>query len=228
MRTFAPLAAAVLALAYAAAPAKPSRVSASACGNRAYTYAGFAAAGRAHGVSAAITPLTPPEVANGHVAAWVGVGGPGAGPGGEDEWLQAGGSGFSDHSALYYEVARPGRAPEYFELRANLAPGERHRVTVLEMHRRHSWWRVFVDRRPVTAPIFLPRSHGRWAPIATAESWNGGAAVCNSFAYRFGRIRSAGSAGGGWVRFKSGYRFQDRGYELLRYGRATFVARADF
>ncbi len=34
-------------------------------------------------------------------------------------------------------------------------------------------------------PILLPHSSDRWRPIATAESWNGGQAVCNSFAFRF-------------------------------------------
>jgi hypothetical protein len=229
MRLLAPFfAAAVLALAYAAAPAGSSPTSASGCGDRAYTYAGFAGARRAHGVSAAITLLAAPEVANGHVAAWVGVGGPGEGPDGTDEWLQVGISGFSDHSALYYEVARPGAAPEYVEVLPTLAPGEHHRVTVLEMYRRPGWWRVFVDHRPVTAPIHLAGSHGRWHPIATAESWNGGTRVCNSFAYRFGRVRSASALGGGWKRFRTGYRFQDRGYKLIRVSRASFIARADF
>ena len=46
----------------------------SACGDRAYTYAGFAASGRAHGASALLTALDAPAFANGHVAAWVGVG----------------------------------------------------------------------------------------------------------------------------------------------------------
>jgi hypothetical protein len=225
MRIVAPIATALLAFAYAAAPASPSRASSTACGDRAYAYAGYAAAQRSHGVAAVITPLELPDVANGQVAAWIGVGGPGEGPHGEDEWLQAGISGFSDHSAVYYEVARPGRAPQYAEVLSGLEPGERHRVAVVELRGRPSWWRVFVDRRPVTQPIFLPRSDGRWAPIVTAESWNGGAAVCNSFAYRFGRVATATAPGGVWTRFRSGHRFQDRGYEVVRVGSASFLAR---
>ena len=86
MRLSAPIVAAVLALALAAVPAAMSGTPPAACSKRAYTYAGFAGAARSHGVSATITQLAPPEVANGHVGAWVGVGGPGEGAGGSDEW----------------------------------------------------------------------------------------------------------------------------------------------
>jgi hypothetical protein len=223
------LAAATAVLAFVSSSAAPAGAGAAAsCGDRAYTYAGYAASGRAHGASAVLTPLAVPAVANGHVAAWVGVGGPGQGPKGADEWLQVGISAFSDHSALYYELAEPGAAPRYVEVLPSVAPGESHRVTVLEMHRRPNWWRVFVDHRAVTHPIRLPASHGRWHPIATAESWNGGTPSCNSFAYRFGRVRSASAGGGGWKRFSTGYRFQDRGYRVIRVARSSFIARTDF
>ena len=84
-------AAALAVVASSAAPAGAG--SATSCGDRAYTYAGYAASGRAHGASAVLTALAAPAVANGHVAAWVGVGGPGQGPNGADEWLQVGISG---------------------------------------------------------------------------------------------------------------------------------------
>jgi hypothetical protein len=223
------LAAATAVLALVSSSAAPAVAGgAASCGDRAYTYAGYAASGRAHGASAVLTPLAAPAVVNGHVAAWVGVGGPGQGPKGADEWLQVGISAFSDHSSLYYELAEPGAAPRYVEVLATVAPGESHRVTVLEMHGRPNWWRVFVDHRPVTHPLHLPASHGRWHPIATAESWNGGTPSCNSFAYRFGRVRSASAGGGGWKRFSTGYRFQDRGYRVIRVARSSFIARTDF
>ena len=228
MRLSAPIVAAVLALALAAVPAAMSGTPPAACSKRAYTYAGFAGAARSHGVSATITQLAPPEVANGHVGAWVGVGGPGEGAGGSDEWLQVGLSGFGDHSSLYYEIARRGRAPQYVEVLRSVSAGERHRVALIEVDGRPSTWRIWVDGRAVTDSIFLPRSHGRWAPIATAESWNAGTRVCNSFAYRFGGIATATVPGGGWKRFRSGYRFQDEGYRLVRLTAASFVARADF
>ena len=64
------------------------------------------------GVSARIAPLRAPNVAGGHVAAWVGIGGEGLGPGGATEWIQAGLSAFADgRIELYYEVTLPGSEP---------------------------------------------------------------------------------------------------------------------
>ena len=64
-----------------------------ACGSGGYSYAGLGAPNRAFGISAIVTPLNTFDVLSGHVAGWVGVGGPGEGPGGSDEWLQIGLSG---------------------------------------------------------------------------------------------------------------------------------------
>jgi hypothetical protein len=45
----------------------------------------------------------------------------------------------------------------------------------------------------------MPGSHDRWAPIATAESWDGGtSAQCNGFLYRFDTVSIAHTPGGGW------------------------------
>src|SRR5437588_19270 len=55
-----------------------------------YSYDGVQSPSRAFGVSATLTLAARSVVANGHVAAWIGVGGPGLGPGGSDEWLQGG------------------------------------------------------------------------------------------------------------------------------------------
>src|SRR5215475_11593737 len=55
-----------------------------------YGYAGHEANAVAAGVRATITPLVEPQLVTGHVAAWVGIGGPRNGPNGSDEWLQAG------------------------------------------------------------------------------------------------------------------------------------------
>ncbi|HEX3055633.1 MAG TPA: hypothetical protein VHP82_05775, partial [Gaiellaceae bacterium] len=42
-------------------------------------------------------------------------------------------------------------------------------------------------------------SHDRWAPIATAESWDGGTSgQCNGFLYRFDTVSIAHAPGGGW------------------------------
>src|SRR5437588_1222470 len=144
------------------------------CATKQYSYAGFAASHQSFGVSARITPLASPDVLDGHVAAWVGVGGPGQGPRGTDEWLQVGLSAFPDGGAstVYYELALPNQAPQYSEVRSGIPAGESHRVTVLEMLHRPSWWRVWLDNHAVTKPIYLPESNRRWSAIATAESWN--------------------------------------------------------
>jgi hypothetical protein len=173
-----------------------------ACGNTGgYSYAGMAAPSSAHGISALITPLSAFDVLDGHVAGWVGVGGPGEGPGGTNEWLQIGMSGFPGilGSDIYYEVALPGRYPTYHQVAANLPFGTMAKVTVLEMHNRPNWWRVWLNHRAVSPAIHLPGSHNAWTPIATAESWDGGTGgTCNTFLYRFRRVSIAHAMGGGW------------------------------
>ena len=175
---------------------------ANACGNSSgYSYAGLASPNNAYGISALISPLDAFDILNGHVAGWVGVGGPGQGPGGSNEWLQIGLSGFPgiDGSDIYYEVALPGRYPTYHQVAANLPVGTVAKVTVLEMHNRPDWWRVWLNHRAVSPAIHLPQSHSRWSPIATAESWtSAGAPSCNGFAYRFDDIKVAQQAGGSW------------------------------
>lgn len=183
------------------------------CGVSGYSYAGFAGPARAHGVAAWVTALSSPQVESGHVAAWVGVGGPGLGPGGSDEWIQVGlsavpGSG----NKLYYEVARPWQKPQYVEIDAGVAPGKRHRVAVLELARRRNWWRVWVNGTAVSRPVFLPRSAGAWEPIAAAESWDGGVPACNEYAYRLEDVVVATEPGGSWRALSGGHRFQDPGY----------------
>ena len=222
----------LLATAFAAAlpllSAAPSVSGTRACGASDYSYAGFQHAGRAHGVGSAITVLNAPSVREGHVAAWVGLGGAGLGPGGTNEWIQVGLSAFSGsgESSLYYEVTRPGAAPRYVEVEAAVAPGERRRVAVLEMANRRDWWRVWVDGRPVSAPIHLPGSHGAWRPIATAESWNGGSRACNRFRYDFDHVSVARGPGGAWSAFEVGHEFEDPGYSAVLRKRAAFLASA--
>ena len=214
--------AAVAATGVSSVSAAPT--SARACGDAAYTYAGFSAAHRSYGVAATVTALTVPDVLNGHVAGWIGIGGPGAGPNGTDEWLQVGLSAFSgDEADLYYELTLPGRPPQYTKV-ADVSAQEPHRLALVEVPRRRSVWQIWVDKRRVGAPIYLPRSHGRWAPIVTAESWNGGAAVCNAFSYRFANV-SLRRGAGSWSPFRRGYRFQDPGYRL-EVRRSSFTALA--
>src|SRR5918911_3432257 len=105
----------VVALACSAVAANAGPSSAMAACARTYSYAGYDSPWYAHGVAATITSLESPIVNVGHVAAWVGVGGVGAGLHGEDEWLQVGVAGFeaanNAGNELYYEYVLPHRAP---------------------------------------------------------------------------------------------------------------------
>ena len=102
-----------------------------------YSYAGLYSPTRAPGIAATISLLDTPSAFGGtsHVAGWVGVGGPGLGPNGSDEWLQVGVATFGDSSdgRLYYELARPGSAPRYTELASGIRPGQKLRVALLEL-----------------------------------------------------------------------------------------------
>jgi hypothetical protein len=197
-----------------------------ACGSSGYAYAGLGASSRAYGVAAHLQTVATPEVMSGHVAGWVGVGGPGSGPNGTNEWIQVGFSAFpgSPFSSLYYEVARPNGAPQYHEIASDLPPGSERKVAVLELAGRRAWWRVFVDDRAVSEPVFLPGSHGAWRPLATTETWGAGSFVCNRFSYRFGSVAVATRPGGGWQRLTRHYTFQNHGYRIRRVTAATFVA----
>jgi hypothetical protein len=193
------------------------------CG-KAYSYAGVVSARTGDGIRAKLTVLSTPDVPSGHVGAWVGVGGVGQGPGGSTEWIQAGYSGFAGgESHLYYEVVRPGGDPVYTEVKA-VAVGETNRVAVAEMRGRLNWWRVWVNGQAVSQPVRLPGSHRRWAPIATAESWNGDTGVCNGFAFRFARLAVAARPNAGWYRLRVGETLADRPYRVVRF-RGGFVAR---
>jgi hypothetical protein len=189
------------------------------CGSQTYSYAGLQSAHRGHGVRATLTALAAPRVQRGHVAAWVGVAS-------STQWLQVGLSGFegSASSSLYYELARPGRAPEYFEVEANIAPAERRRVAVLEMRSRRGWWRVWVNGRAVSAPVRLATNHGRWRGIATAESWNAGTRACNGFRYAFDGLAISGAPGGSWQRFRAEHRFESPGYVVAARRPTSFIA----
>jgi hypothetical protein len=174
-----------------------------ACGSSGYTYAGLASAQKTYGVGAQVTAIGAPAVsgANGHVAGWVGVGGPKQGPNGSDEWIQVGFSGFagSANSQLYFEVTRAGSSPTYHTVETDLPPGTTRQLAVLELAGRPDWWRVWVDGRAVSKPIYLPGSDGSWPGIATAESWSESkAGACNAFGYRFDDVVVAQHSGGSW------------------------------
>jgi hypothetical protein len=182
---------------------------ASACGTGGYSYAGLSAGSHAFGIGATVTPLAGFNILSGHVAGWVGVGGPRQGPNGADEWLQVGFNGFPSLGGnnLYYELMLPSRQPVYHQIATNLPTGRAARVAVLEMIGRRDWWRVWVNGSPASKPIHLPASHAQWSPIATAESWDGGTGgACNGFLYRFHKVSVARAPGGGWQTLSTGYK----------------------
>ena len=99
---------------------------------------------------------------------------------------------------IYAEITRAGRAPQFVLIEEGVAFGRPHQLAVLEMSARPGWWRVWVDGQAVTDPVRLRGSSGRWAPIATAESWNAGTARCNAFGFRFERVSVSYGGGGSW------------------------------
>ena len=196
-----------------------------ACGEAAYSYAGIAGRQAADGIVTTLELRALPEVKSGHVAAWVGVGGTGLGPGGTDAWLQVGLAATpSAGTTLYYEAKNPGRQARFVPIGRGILVGERHRVGVIEMSSRPNWWRVWLDGMPVTSPTLFPSSHGRWAPVATSESWNGGATSCNAFAYRFTNIRIV-TTRAPWHSLVDAYAIEDPGYTVRRLSGASLMAR---
>jgi hypothetical protein len=190
-----------------------------------YSYAGLYALKPAAGIGASLSMLDSPNVAGGHVAAWVGVGGPGLGPHGTDEWLQVGLASFdSPAGRLYYELALPGQEPKYVELASGIELGQVVRVAVMELPLSHDDW-IVITPTGIEGPFHLPHSHAAWAPIATAESWARGGSYCNAYAYRFGDIELA-HAGGSWTRLRRSEKLQDPGWRVNLLSRSTFSATA--
>jgi hypothetical protein len=163
-------------------------VSESAARGPGYTYAGVESPGAVAGVAATVS-VDFVDVRGGHVAAWVGVGGPGLGPHGIDEWIQVGVGTIAgtNGTKVYYEAKR-GVTYRYGELPLSVVTGERHRLEVQESGARHGWWQASVDGAPLGPLVFLPGSHGAWPAQIVAENWNVAAKDCNSFGFEFDRL----------------------------------------
>ena len=183
-----------------------------ACGDsEGYSYVGIGTPSNAYGISARIAQVSAFDILNGHVAGWVGVGGPGQGPHGSNEWLRVGYAAFPGitGSDVYYEVARPGQYPSYHQVSTGVAVGTYTKVTVLEMHNRPNLWRVWVNHKPVSPPIRLPESHDGLMPTVTSENWDGGTgAMCNDFLYSFRHVSIAHAPGGDWQQLTDAYPIQ--------------------
>jgi len=218
-----------LAAAWLAAAPVPAATASAPCAAPGYSYAGVTGKRGLFGVAGVLTALETPVVESGHVAAWVGVGGLYEGPGGTGEWLQVGlnslpGTG----NRLYYEYAAPGVAPAYVEVDGDVAAGRAVSVAVLEAAGRPDTWRVWEDGRPVSGPIVLPDSHEHLTAVATAENWDGGTKTpgCNSFSYRFDRLRVATAAGGVWRRLAAQSTLRDPGRRVTQSSSSGFVVSA--
>ena len=199
-----------------------SVAAASACGTNGYSYAGIGAPTFGSGISAVITPLGLFDIANGHVAGWVGVGGPGEGPNGTDEWLQIGLSGFPGlYTDVYYEVTLPNQNPVYHEVVANPPAGHPYRFAVVEVQ--PNYWRAMLNGQPVSPAYYLPQSHDRFMPIATAEAWDGGTGACNNFLYSFQKVKVTSRPGGVFHNLTGGYNIKSAKTTLRRAG-TSFIA----
>jgi hypothetical protein len=220
--------AALLTVFLVAAPAEGGSTLASGCGIRTYSYAGVQADAKAYGVSATLDSTAAPAVTDGHVGGWIGLGGTTSGPNGTAEWIQAGLAAFpaEDTSQMYYEVTVAGSEPKYVELGSDVGAGISHQFAVLEMAHKPSWWRVWLDGKPVSPPIYLPESHEKWYPQAVAENWNGNAGACNDYSYRFTNVSLASAQGGVWRPLEASYTFHDAGYRVVPISNTprTFVA----
>ncbi len=190
------------------------------CGLPGYSYAGVGAVGTASGVSARLKIVKTPVVAGGHVAAWVGLGGYGAGKGGTDAWIQAGIiTKAGGAPTLYYEVTRPGFKPKLVQLRPATL-GRSYAISVRELAT-PGRWRVYIDGRAVSTPVSLPGSHANWEPTATAESWDGGSTVCNRFGFAFESVSVRSS---GWQSLGRSFRLDAPGYDVTRRSGSSFLA----
>ena len=153
------------------------------------SYAGLSSPAPVAGVAATVTYLEAARVRDGHVAAWVGVGGPGMGPRRVDEWMQVGVNDLESApaTAIYFEVVR-GERHWYGVVVRGVKAGDRHRFAVLEDVSRRGWWRAWVDGAPVGPAVFLPGSDGEWPAQLVVEDWRAESATCNTFAFAFTEI----------------------------------------
>ena len=87
----------------------------------------------------------------------------------------------------------------------------------------NSW--VVVTPKGIAGPFYLPRSHNRWEPVATAESWAKGVKLCNR-SYRFQNVQIA-ERYGSWKPLKQSISLQDPGRKVRRSSDASFNAGSD-
>jgi hypothetical protein len=154
--------------------------------NAGYAYAGYASRDGVRGAAATITALRRPQVATGHAAAWVGVGGIRAGRGGKSAWLQAGIAAFPHVGLrLYVEAVSPSAKRRFTDLGPALR-GRQYRIRVVET--RPDVWQALIDGAAVGAPTYVPPARGAWRGVVTSETWRASRGACNRYAFRFERV----------------------------------------
>ena len=183
---------------------------------QAFSYAGLQGDRTARGVSATLASTVAPSVSDGHVGGWIGLGGTSTGPGGTAEWLQTGLAAFPGDQTMqmYYEVTLAGSKPRYVELDSTSRPASATTSPCSRCCtvRRGGECGSTVSREPAD---HLAGSNASWYPQAVAESWNGGNAACNGYAYRFTNVTLATADGGKWRPLQSSYEFHDAGSARL-------------
>jgi hypothetical protein len=181
-----------------------------------YSYNGVQSPTRGYGISANLTLSSRSVVQVGHVAAWVGVGGAGMGPGGSDEWIQAGiAHDAGGQDVLYYEYKRPADDKATYVALQAANPGQSHSFVVYERAAQRDSWTVIVDGVRISPPVTLPGSHGLFQPVATAENWDGGVAgTCNQYGYGFSSLAIRSEYKGAWQAFDLSRVLRDPAYQL--------------
>jgi hypothetical protein len=85
---------------------------------------------------------------------------------------------------------------------------------------------VWLNNKAVSPVTALPKSHGRFAPQAIGETWNGATNKCNVWGYGFGAVQVAAKPGGSWQNGKAGYKWQNRQQVLVKTSSNSFNARS--
>jgi hypothetical protein len=209
-----------LIVALAATPVVPSavgRAEGAAVACKGYSYAGLQGWKPVSGLRATIRVVRTPSVGDGHVGGWIGIGGPRLGPGGSDQWLQAGYAGFGDgRLQMYYEITLPGQAAAYHMLKEQAAAGETHTISIQELPGQGGRWRVWLDGEAASPVYNLKGSHGKYMPQGIGENWTP-SSKCNTFDWLFTNVRVLLPSGR--ARWTIGsrtppYKWQDTGYKV--------------
>ena len=196
-----------------------------ACTDAGYTEGGASTGAHTHGISAHVRPLSRPNVQNGVVTAWVGIGPTNTPPDKLLGFLHVGVIALPVQSPrLFWEYRRPGTATTIRHLRKYIRIGTRHRVAVREVAGRPGRWRVWIDRR-IVSPAMNVRRVGGWRPRVMIESLPDRTTSCNNFKYRFSRVSVVRRLGTHepWRRLIRAYTFRSPGVGVTHPAHSALV-----